>query len=60
MLPAFEGHSPDGQRRASAPPCWPFGTVDPPDPRSSLLAPIRGVPEPLMPAELRELPAALF
>ena len=56
----FAGHSPDGQRRASAPPSWPFGTVTQPDPRSSLLAPIRGVPEPLMPAELRELPAALF
>lgn len=57
---AFEGHSPDGQRRASAPACWPFGTVTPPDPRSSLLAPITGLPEPLMPAELDAMPAGLF
>ena len=56
----FAGHSPDGQRRPTAPACWPFGTVGTPDPRSTLLAPIRGVSEPLMPAELRELPAALF
>lgn len=60
MLAPFEGHSPDGQRRASAPACWPFGTVTPPDPRSSLLAPIRGVPEALTADELRELPAGLF
>jgi hypothetical protein len=60
MLHAFEGHSPDGQRRASAPPCWPFGTVTPPDPRSALLAPIGGLPEALSPDELRELPAGLF
>jgi hypothetical protein len=60
-MPArFEGHAPDGHRRASAPACWPFGTVTPPDPRSSLLAPITGLPETLTPAELRELPAALF
>lgn len=60
-MPApFEGHSPDGQRRASAPACWPFGTVTPPDPRSTLLAPIRGVPETLTPAELDAMPAALF
>lgn len=56
----FLGHAPDGQRRATAPACWPFGTVTTPDPRSSLLAPIRGVPETLSPAELRELPAGLF
>ena len=60
MLPAFEGHAPEGQRSASAPACWPFGTVTPPDPRSALLAPIRGVPEALTPDELRELPAGLF
>lgn len=60
MPPVFEGHAPDGQRRASAPPCWPFGTVGAPDPRSSPLAPITGPPETLTPAELRELPAALF
>ena len=60
MLPAFEGHSPDGQRSAIAPACWPFGTVTPPDPRSSLLAPITGVPEALTADELRELPAGLF
>lgn len=60
MLPAFEGHSPDGQRRASAPACWPFGTLTPPDPRSSLLAPISGLPETLTPAELDAMPAALF
>lgn len=60
MLPAFEGHSPDGQRRASAPACWPFGTVTPPDPRSALLAPIRGVPEALTADELDAMPAALF
>ena len=60
MLPVFEGHAPDGLRSASAPAHWPFGTVTPPDPRSSLLAPIRGVPEALTPAELLELPAALF
>ena len=60
-MPApFEGHSPDGQRSPQAPACWPFGTVTPPDPRSTLLAPIRGIPEALMPDELRELPAALF
>jgi len=60
-MPArFEGHAPDGQRRASAPPCWPFGTVGAPDPRSSLLAPITGLPETLTPAELDSLPAALF
>ena len=57
---AFEGHSPDGQRRASAPACWPFGTVVPPDPRLSPVAPIRGVPEALTADELRELPAGLF
>ena len=56
----FPGHSPEGQRRASAPACWPFGTVTPPDPQSTLLAPIRGVPETLTADELRELPAALF
>ncbi len=35
-------------------------TVTPPDPRSSPVAPISGLPETLTPAELRELPAALF
>jgi hypothetical protein len=59
-MSAFEGHSPDGQRSPLAPACWPFGTVTPPDPRSSLLAPISGVPETLTPAELLELPAGLF
>ena len=57
---AFEGHSPDGHRSPQAPAYWPFGTVTPPDPRSSLLAPITGLPEPLKPDELRELPAGLF
>lgn len=56
----FPGHAPNGQRSPTAPACWPFGTVTPPDPRSSLLAPIRGVPEALMPAELDAMPAALF
>ena len=56
----FPGHAPDGHRSPQAPSCWPFGTLGTPDPRSTLLAPIGGVPEPLMPAELRELPAALF
>ena len=56
----FPGHAPDGQRSASAPACWPFGTVTPPDPRSSPVAPIRGVPEALTADELRELPAGLF
>jgi hypothetical protein len=60
MLPAFEGHAPDGQRSPQAPACWPFGTVVPPDPRSTLLAPITGLPEPLSPAELDAMPAALF
>ena len=60
MLPVFEGHAPDGQRSPLAPACWPFGTVGAPDPRSSLLAPIAGLPETLTPAELRELPAGLF
>ena len=60
MLPVFEGHAPEGHRSPQAPACWPFGTVVPPDPRSSLLAPITGVPEALTPDELRELPAALF
>ena len=59
-MSAFKGYSPDGQRRASAPACWPFGTVVPPDPRSTPVAPISGLPEPLTPDELRELPAALF
>ena len=59
-MSAFEGHSPDGHRNPLAPACWPFGTVTPPDPRSALLAPITGLPEALTPAELRELPAALF
>jgi len=54
------GHAPDGQRRATAPACWPFGTVTPPDPRSAPVAPIAGLPETLTPAELRELPAGLF
>ena len=57
---AFEGHAPDGQRRASAPACWPFGTVTPPDPRSALLAPIRGLPEALTADELDAMPAGLF
>ena len=56
----FAGHAPDGHRSPQAPACWPFGTVVPPDPRSSLLAPIRGVPEALMPDELDAMPAALF
>ena len=56
----FAGHAPDGHRSPQAPACWPFGTVGTPDPQSALLAPIRGVSEPLMPDELRELPAALF
>ena len=56
----FPGHSPDGQRRPTAPACWPFGTVTPPDPRSTLLAPIRGLSETLTPAELDAMPAALF
>jgi len=60
VVTTFPGHAPDGQRRASAPAGWPFGTVTPPDPRSSLLAPITGLPETLSPAELRELPAGLF
>ena len=60
MLREFEGHAPDGHRSPLAPPCWPFGTVGAPDPRSTLLAPITGLPEALTPAELRELPAALF
>ena len=56
----FEGRSPDGHRSPQAPACWPFGTVVPPDPRSSPVAPIRGVPEALTPAELDAMPAALF
>ena len=60
VVTPFPGHAPDGQRSPLAPACWPFGTVTPPDPRSSLLAPITGLPETLTPAELRELPAALF
>ena len=60
-MPArFEGHAPDGHRSPLAPACWPFGTVGIPDPRSSPLAPITGLPETLTPAELRELPAGLF
>lgn len=56
----FPGHSPDGHRSPQAPACWPFGTVGTPDPRSSLLAPITGVPEALMPDELDAMPAGLF
>ena len=56
----FPGHAPDGHRNPLAPAGWPFGTVTPPDPRSSLLAPITGLPETLTADELRELPAALF
>jgi len=60
MLAPFEGHAPDGQRRATAPACWPFGTVGTPDPRLALLAPITGLPETLTPAELDAMPAGLF
>lgn len=50
---------PDGTRSPQAPACWPFGTVTPADPRSSPVAPATG-PERLTPADLAELPAALF
>ena len=60
MLPAFEGHSPEGHRNPLAPAGWPFGTVTPPDPRSALLAPITGVPEALTADELDAMPAGLF
>jgi len=56
----FEGHAPDGLRSASAPACWPFGTLTPPGPGSEPVAPITGLGGPLTPDELAQMPAALF
>ena len=60
MLPAFEGHAPDGRRSPQAPAEWPFGTLSTADPRSEPVAPITGLGGPLTPDELAQMLPALF